>query len=895
MSCGLCACLLAAFAFHGPGHESPRPASVYVDPAGNDTTGDGSAAFPFRTPQRGVDVVDVGGQVWLRPGNYPFRTTVSKTLRLSATVAGQAMLGPSSLPGAVLSVVGADDVVVEGVVFVGSPTTRGLHANSGADRVVIDACDFAGFGTGGVLVDGPASSGHEVRRCRFRDLRGIGASAAVALHGAGGARVHDCSFATCDRGVDLVGANDAVLTELTFADLFQAAIVASGATDVVIEGARLTRCGHFATPRTWSTPSDARGAISLVAFSHRARVRRTLVEHCGGYTGKNTFVGSELFRYDGLFGIGVADSDDVVIEDCALHRNAFGGVHVTGATSGLVLRRCNLVHNGERNDPGKDTALYTGGAAVVATDNFWGLPTGPNHDGAGAGNGIDGGGSVSLAPLALRPFAAPRHGFDPLPDVAVGTRPLGVVLADFDGDGRLDVAVCEDQDGAVSVARNLGGGVFAPRTTTVVGGRPVALASGHLDAGATVDLVVLDEVGDRAVILRGNGDGTFVAAASVPLARRPQRLRVADLDGVQGDDVVVACEGDVFFPGALQVLRNDGTGGFVRATLAGAAQPTDVEVIDLNADLRPDVVAFDREASAPGLRQYTNLGAGAFAGVVRTPVDAHPVLAATLQRTNVDGGADDLLVASYRFDVPPGTTTLRLFRGTGAGSLAAPIDLRTTTGPVVVRAAAFTAPGEQGVVLVNPGFATVEVLGPVQGSPAPFAPYATSVLQAQYVADAAVGDVTEDGQPDLLLADGGANRVVVLRSAGSHEFTTYGSGCLGSAGVPAVRWHSLPQIGAATFTLAVEHGVANALSVAMLGAVPLNAPLPGGCFLYVDPLIQLFTVTDVDGFAAINLPIPAETRLLGLTLFGQWFVVDTGGLLLGLLSASEGFRFVVGG
>lgn len=192
-------------------------------------------------------------------------------------------------------------------------------------------------------------------------------------------------------------------------------------------------------------------------------------------------------------------------------------------------------------------------------------------------------------------------------------------------------------------------------------------------------------------------------------------------------------------------------------------------------------------------------------------------------------------------------------------------------------------------------FASVEVVGPVQASPLPFAPYASVVLGTQYVADAAVGDVTEDGQPDLLLADGGADRVVVLRSAGRFEVATYGSGCLGTAGVPASRWHSLPVLGAATFTLAVEHGVASALTVAMLGAVPLSAPLPGGCTLYVDPLIQLFTVTDVDGFAALNLPIPAETRLLGLTLFGQWFVVDTGGHVLGLLSASEGFRFVVGG
>jgi len=873
----------------------PAPAVVWVDPGGDDVTGDGTALNPFRSPQRGVDVVDPGGQVWLRPGAYPFRTTVPKTLRLSSTVPGLAVLGPSPLPGALLSVAGAADVVVEGIAFSGTAATRALHANSGAQRLQVIDCDFAGFGAGGILVDGPTTSGHVVRGCRFRDLRGAGAPAAIALSGALQCGIAGCTFTVCDRGIDLIGANSARVTACTFTDLFETAVLASGATDVVVEDTRLTRCGHFPTPRSWVSAGSPRGAIALGAFSHRALLVRTLVEDCGGYTGKNTFVGSELFRYDGMFGVGIADCADVRLEDCSLHRNVFGGVHATGASPGLVLTRCNLVHNGERNDPGKDTALYTGGATIAAADNFWGLPTGPNHDGPGAGNGIDGGGMVTITPLATRPFSAPDMGFAGEPHVPVGRRPLAVVLADFDGDGRKDVAVCEDEDGTVSVARNLGGGTFAPRVSVVVGGRPVALQPGRINGDAAVDLVVLDDLNDRALVLYGNGDGTFVAGPTAALARRPVQLRVVDLDGGSGDDVVVACEGDVFRQGALQWLRNDGAGGFTRTTLAGTLQPTDVEVIDLNADLRFDVVAFDREAAGPGLRQYANLGGGGFAGVVRTAVDAHPVLAGRLQRTNVDGGADDLLVATFRFDVPPGTTAGRLFAGTGSGSLAAPIELRATLGPVVVRAAAFTAPSAQSVVVVNPGFATVEVLGPIASAPLPFAPYDSTVARTRYAADAAVGDVTEDGQPDLLVADGGADRVLVLRSERAHQFTTFGTGCAGSAGIPAARWHSLPKIAAATFTLAAERGAANALTVAMLGVTQLAAPLPGGCFLYVDPLIQLFTVTDQDGFAAINLPLPAETRLLGLDLVGQWFVVDAGGQILGLVSGSDGFRFVVGG
>jgi hypothetical protein len=894
-------CVSHAFGGEAPPRPSaplPRHAPLtvaYIDPAGNDATGDGSSASPFLTPQRAVDAVDPGGTVWVRPGAYPYRATIDKRLRFAATAPGSAILGPTSLPGAVLAVVGADDVAIEGLTFAGAADTRAIHANSGADRLHVADCRFSGFGSGCILIDGPTTSGHAITACRFLGNRGVAATAAVTLAAALQARLTDCEFVGVDRGVELVGASQAVVADVTFTDLFQSAIIVSGATDVLITDVHMTRCGHFATPRSWNSPGDARGAISIVSFSNRAVVRRAVVEDCGGYTGKNTYVGSELFRYDGMFGIGVVDSANVVIEDSAFHRNWFGGVHVTGASSGITLQRCDFVANGERNDPGKDTALYTGGLAVVATDNYWGLPSGPNHDGAGSGNGIDGGGSVSLAPIADRPRVFAGAGFAALPEVVTGRRPLALHTADVDADGRLDAVCCEDQDGTVSVVRNQGGGFFGARQTLVVGGRPVAVASGRFDADAILDLVVLDDAGDRAVLLRGNGDGTFVIAGSTALPRRPVALRVADLDGANGPDVAIACEGDVFRAGAVTWLRNNGSGGFTRSDLPGAAQPTDVELLDLNADLRLEIVAFERAAPNPGLRQYANLGAGVFGAPVAVALDAAPVFAASLQRINVDGGADDLVVASYRFDVPPGRTSIRLLRGTGSGTLAPPVLLHEDLGPVFVRAGSFVTPSRQSVVVVNPGLATVAVIGPVAAAPTPFSAYAIRVQSTQYAADAAVGDVTEDGQADLLVADGGRERIVVLRSESPFSFTTFGTACAGTPGLPSARAQSLPKIGAQTFAIACERGLANALCVAMLGATQLAAPLPGGCFLYVDPLIQLFTVTDVTGFAAIGLPIPPETRLIGLDLVGQWFVIDAGGQILNLVSASEGFRFIVGG
>jgi hypothetical protein len=374
------------------------------------------------------------------------------------------------------------------------------------------------------------------------------------------------------------------------------------------------------------------------------------------------------------------------------------------------------------------------------------------------------------------------------------------------------------------------------------------------------------------------------------------RLRAANLDAANRDDLVVACEGDPFRAGGLVLLINDGSGVLTPTTLPGAVVPTDVETLDLNADTRPEIVAFDRDpAGATGLRTYANLGGGAFAAPVATPIDAHPVLSATLLRTNVDGGAEDLVVADYAFGVPPGVTNVRLFRGTGAGTFLPPVLLRTQLGPLRLCAAPFTGPGQQSLVLVNPGTAGVEVHGPIVAAPTPFVPYAARVSSLQYAADACVGDVTGDGTPDLVIADGGGARAIALRGERPAAVLTYGTGCTGTFGTPTVRSTSTPKIGAATFAVGFAGAVQNAAAVLFLGLDAASLPLPGGCSLLVDILVTVNATSDSDGAGSVALPVPYDPAFVGGGLRGQWFVLDPLGQALTLASGTGGFRVIVGG
>jgi hypothetical protein len=56
--------------------------SVYVSPAGSDTTGIGTADAPYKTIQKGLDNVNPGGTVYLANGTYESSVTINKNVHI---------------------------------------------------------------------------------------------------------------------------------------------------------------------------------------------------------------------------------------------------------------------------------------------------------------------------------------------------------------------------------------------------------------------------------------------------------------------------------------------------------------------------------------------------------------------------------------------------------------------------------------------------------------------------------------------------------------------------------------------------------------------------------------------------------------------------------------------
>src|SRR5215469_7350876 len=125
----------------------------------------------------------------------------------------------------------------------------------------------------------------------------------------------------------------------------------------------------------------------------------------------------------------------------------------------------------------------------------------------------------------------------------VGTSPAAIVLGDFNGDGKIDIAVANSGSGDVSILLGNGDGTFHPAVNYSAGHNPSMIAVGDFNGDGKLDLAVecdFDAAAGASVsILLGNGDGTFQAPKTLSLTAGLAWMAVADFDGDKKSDLAV--------------------------------------------------------------------------------------------------------------------------------------------------------------------------------------------------------------------------------------------------------------------------------------------------------------------------------------------------------------------
>ncbi len=187
--------------------------------------------------------------------------------------------------------------------------------------------------------------------------------------------------------------------------------------------------------------------------------------------------------------------------------------------------------------------------------------------------------------------------------VPVGTAPVHVVVGDFNGDQRADVAIADEGSNALSVLLGNGDGSFASASFLPVGTSPRFISVGDLDTDGRTDLVVANFNSHDVSILIGRGDGTFQPQVTFGAGSYPTSVAIGDFNADGMEDLAVSNDlpfgTSALFPDGVSLLLGAGDGTFgAPIVLAAVDGPSPVVAKDFNVDGRMDLgVAYLRTGS----------------------------------------------------------------------------------------------------------------------------------------------------------------------------------------------------------------------------------------------------------------------------------------------------------
>jgi hypothetical protein len=313
-------------------------------------------------------------------------------------------------------------------------------------------------------------------------------------------------------------------------------------------------------------------------------------------------------------------------------------------------------------------------------------------------------------------------------------------VGDFNGDGRPDIAIADYSFGGVAIRIRTAGGGFSPEPSPTGGGGTSDVAVGNFNGDARPDLAISNINTNNVTIAVRRTDNTgfeVLTNIATGVNSGARAVVAADFDGDRDDDVAVANA----TTGNVVLLRNNGVEGFGQESPAGTpagAAPSDIVAADFDGNGRPDVAVANASSNTVAVL-LRNAGNDGFTNAPGSPIAVSPGPSGLATADFDRNGQPDLIVASTS-----GFATV--LRGSGGG-VAADAPIALTGNPTGATTADFNLDGVADAAISSRGTNQLHVL--LSPSPPP-PPVPTPAWGASSVG----GGGAEAGEVNLLPVKG---------------------------------------------------------------------------------------------------------------------------------------------
>jgi len=323
--------------------------------------------------------------------------------------------------------------------------------------------------------------------------------------------------------------------------------------------------------------------------------------------------------------------------------------------------------------------------------------------------------------------------------VGLQTTPRSIVIADFNSDGKQDVAISNQGSSSVSIRLGDGAGGFSGSTNVSVATTPRTVVTADFNGDGKMDIATANSGSSNVSIRLGDGSGGFSGSTNISVSSGAYSLAVGDFNGDGNADFASANNS----AGSVSIRLGNGSGGFSGSTnISLGTNPWSIAVGDFNNDGKDDFATANNTSNNVSIRLGN--GSGGFSGSTTISVGTDPRFV-SIGDFNADGNQDIATANAV-------SNTVSISLGNGSGGFGSSSSVSVGTEPRSVAFGDFNGDGKLDLATSNNGSNNVSIrIG--DGSGGFSGSYNPSVGSIPF--SVVVADFNQDGIQDLAVSNSG--------------------------------------------------------------------------------------------------------------------------------------------